>query len=63
MSSKKRVCAECEFYESQYRKCHFNPPIYQYVVKQNGNVEQEGGWPHVRDEEWCGKFKAKNNKD
>ena len=63
MSNEKRQCSNCEFYYKN--SCHLNPPVYQYVYKpvdQNrGNVEREGGWPHVKPEDWCGQFEEKNN--
>jgi len=63
MSNGERQCSKCDFYDPKSKKCHFQPPVFQYVFKPNGpntgNVEREGGWPSVRPEEWCGQFKAK----
>ena len=62
MSNGKRQCSECDFYEQKDNKCHFQPPVLQYVSLPRGDTgytERRNGWPSVDTEDWCGQFKAK----
>jgi hypothetical protein len=52
-----RACATCEWWDQKTSRnrglCRILPP------RKNGGDEGEYNWPTTYDEDWCGKFQAK----
>ena len=49
------ACATCKFYCAKQGECRAHPPTIT-------DSENEGIWPTVSSEDWCGEWQSKTSK-
>lgn len=49
-------CKNCRFFSPLDNQCRAEPPKVFPITVGNGNIQLFGGWPPVREEQWCGYF-------
>ena len=59
MTERTSTCNNYRFFESSKGQCRVDPPHVLVAVNSGGKGQPRGIWPHVREEDWCGRWGGK----